>query len=182
VKLKPEFARQVGLRYVSKAELKRGKGLTMADLFMEQRLCELRMLKLELDVEEARGHKIPEILERLAATNTSSLQLMDLQGLRLDADTREILVNVVSKLACVQEIRILNFVGLHPSEEMSLVERLARSQIALQYVVLGASGYHVRRRYGGSDVVEIQELDSEGIDRRGLELVKGSWLFLPFPV
>ncbi|KAK0622340.1 hypothetical protein B0T14DRAFT_601127 [Immersiella caudata] len=182
VNLEPEFARQVGLRYVNKVELKGGTGLTMADLFMEKRPCELRMVKLELDVEEARGYKILEIFERLAATNSSTLQLLDLQGLRLDTSTRETLVNLVSKLVCVREIRILNFVGLHRGEELSLVTRLARSQATLQNVVLSSRGYHVLRRHGGSEVLGIHELDTDGICQRGLELCQWGWPSIPFTI
>jgi hypothetical protein len=171
MKLEPEFARRVAVRYVRKVELKGGTGMTMADLFMEKRVCELRMVKLEFDVEGSRGRKIPEILERLAATNGSTLQLLDLLGLRLETATREIIANFVSKLVCIREVRFLNFVGLHPKDEPSLVEQLARSQITLQDVVLSSRWYHVMR--SGSDVLGTRIVDSEGTRCRGLELYEG---------
>ncbi|KAK4443754.1 hypothetical protein QBC34DRAFT_416501 [Podospora aff. communis PSN243] len=171
MKLEPEFARRVAVRYLRKVGLKGGTGVTMADLFVDKRVCELRMVRLEFDVEESRGRKMPEILERLAATNGSTLQLLDLSGLRLNTSTRESLATFISKLVCIREIRFLNFVGLHPRDEPSMVEQLARSQLTLQDVVLSSRWYHVLRR--GSDVLGTRIVDAEATRRRGLELYEG---------
>jgi len=181
--LEPAFARQIGVRYgnsLKKITMKGGReAVTMMDLLMRERPCVVRMMRLELDLEATRRQQPAEVLETLAgAASSDALQLLQIQGLRLDAAVRPSLVNALSRLSGLRELRIVSFVGMHPKEEMSLVSELLRSQRNLEHLVLSSRHYHVVRGKGGQ-VCAIEKVDKAGHDRQELELFQGSWPSFP---